>query len=76
MTLHPEASASLAAAASSEPGASFTPPVKVGPVAVTSLSGIPLIGINGPIHHFSGGRLRALLMKALDEAGLTVEIPE
>ncbi|MBU8840224.1 MULTISPECIES: hypothetical protein [Mycobacteriaceae] len=77
MTLPPEASASPAAAAApADGGATLTPPVIVGPIAVSSFGGIPMIGINGPIHHFSGGRLRALIMKALAEAGLTIEIPE
>lgn len=77
MTL-PEALASpvAASAAPQDAGLILTPPVIYGPVAVSSLGGIPLIGINGPIHHFSGGRLRAMILKALDEAGLTVDIPE
>ncbi len=77
MTLPTEALASpVAADASQGIGPALTPPVIFGPVAVSSLGGIPLVGINGPIHHFSGGKLRAMIMKALTDAGLTVELPE
>lgn len=48
----------------------------VGPVAVSSLGGIPFIGIRGPIHQYSGKRMAAMVMRALTEAGLTIEIPD
>lgn len=77
MTLSTEALASpVAAAAQTEAGLALTPPVTHGPVAVSSLGGIPLIGINGPIHHVSGRKLRAMIMKALTDAGLTIDLPE
>jgi len=77
MTLPTEALASpVAAAALPGSGLALTPPVTYGPVAVSSLGGIPLIGITGPIHHFSGRKLRAMILKALTDAGLTIDIPE
>lgn len=77
MTPPPEALASpVTTAVPSGAGLAFTPPVICGPIAVSSLGGIPLVGINGPIHHFSGGKLRAMIMKAFSDAGLTIDLPE
>lgn len=76
MTVPTEALASPVAAVAPPEGLALTPPVTYGPVAVSSLGGIPLIGITGPIHHFSGRKLRAMIMKALTDAGLTVDLPE
>ncbi|MDD4865596.1 MAG: hypothetical protein PHQ28_00205 [Mycobacterium sp.] len=57
-------------------GPSLTPPVISGPIAASSLGGIPFIAINGPIHHFSGQRLAALVRGALEQAGCTIDVPE
>ncbi len=59
-----------------ESSETLTAPVVVGPVAVSSLGGIPLIALTGPIRHFSGDRLRLLIFQALTEAGLTIDIPD
>ncbi|WP_396909983.1 hypothetical protein [Mycolicibacterium sp.] len=56
--------------------AQLSSPVAVGPVAVSSLGGIPFIGIRGPIHQYSGKRMAAMVIRALTEAGLTIEIPD
>ncbi len=73
----PEAvSAAPARGAVAAGDAALTAPVVVGPVAVTSLGGIPVIALNGPIHHFSGNRLKKMIFQALTEAGLTIDIPD
>jgi hypothetical protein len=76
MTMPPEIASPAVAGDPSAGAQALNRPVVVGPIAVSSMDGIPLIAIVGPIHHYSGKRLRALLMQALSEAGLTIEIPE
>ncbi|OBK38591.1 hypothetical protein A5658_03460 [Mycobacterium sp. 1245111.1] len=61
---------------SSGPGPTLSPPVVSGPIAASSLGGIPFIAINGPVHHFSGKRLAQLVVTALDQVGVTIDIPE
>ncbi len=51
-------------------------PVQVGPIAASSYGGIAFIAIKGSIHQFSGKRLATMVMSALNEAGVTIEIPE
>jgi hypothetical protein len=57
-------------------GPLLTPPVIAGPIAASSLGGVPFIAINGPVHHFSGKRLTELILGALGQVGVTIEIPE
>ena len=58
------------------PGPILSPPVTVGPIAASSLGGIPFIAINGPVHHYSGKRLTQFVLNALGEVGVTIEVPE
>lgn len=57
-------------------GPVLSPPVTVGPVAASSLGGIPFIAINSPVHHYSGKRLTQFILNALDEVGVTIDVPE
>jgi len=65
-----------AAPESSGPGPTLSPPVISGPIAASSLGGIPFIAINGPVHHFSGKRLAQLVFGALEQVGVTIDVPE
>lgn len=58
------------------PGPILSPPVTVGPIAASSLGGVPFIAINGPVHHYSGKRLTQFILNALGEVGVTIDVPE
>ncbi|RAV04393.1 hypothetical protein DQP56_00820 [Mycolicibacter senuensis] len=58
-------------------GASMlAPPVSAGPITASCLGGVPFIGIQGPVDHFSGKRLAQCVRTALTELGLTIDPPE
>jgi hypothetical protein len=50
--------------------------VTVGPIAASSLGGVPFIAITGPVHHYSGKRLTQFILNALGEVGVTIDVPE
>lgn len=58
------------------PGPTLAAPVTYGPITASSLGGIPFIAITSPVHHHSGRRLAEFVRGALDQLGLTIDVPE
>lgn len=52
------------------------PPVICGPIAASSLGGIPFIAINSPLHLYSGKRVTEWVLEALDRVDVTIKVPE
>ena len=72
----PDAAADDSAPPDPRQSPELSAPVEVGPIAASSYGGIAFIAIKGPITQFSGKRLATMVMSALDEAGVTIAIPE
>jgi hypothetical protein len=62
--------------APADSGPVLAPPVTCGPIAASSLGGIPFISVNSPVHHHSGKRLAQFVLGALRELDLTIDVPE